>query len=173
MDLEGCCRIRVEATSSADAYYTATVQQLENFHSSDARQALPCEVAVFHRDSLAPHLQVPRSLQMLGGQGCVSFCQRWGTEFVKLNTTLHRHEAADLDAEGEAVLAQLRQAARQLLGMVSLTSGAAAATRLADVSAAAVFLTRHSSSALFVACCSCLWSTTSFSYALVPHARQH
>lgn len=45
-----------------------------------------------------------------------------------------RQEADELDAEGEAALAQLRQAARQLLGMVSLTSGPAAAARLADVS---------------------------------------
>ena len=45
-----------------------------------------------------------------------------------------RREADELDAEGEAALAQLRQAARQLLGMVSLTSGPAAAARLADVS---------------------------------------
>lgn len=44
-----------------------------------------------------------------------------------------RHDTGELDAEGQEVLAQLRRAARQLLGMVSLTSGAAAATRMADV----------------------------------------
>lgn len=38
--LEGCCRLRVDATSGEREYYSATLQQLELFLASDPRWLL-------------------------------------------------------------------------------------------------------------------------------------
>ena len=132
LELEGCCRVKVNsAHSNSDGHYTAAVEQLEHFRDAHARQALHCGRWLGRKLSdCKPGSHA--DMYVYTGSTRQAVQADAGSDAALLEPC--RQEADELDAEGEAALAQLRQAARQLLGMVSLTSGPAAAARLADVS---------------------------------------